>query len=83
MRTRLATLTAGIVFGEAALLSGAPRSADVVALTPARCIVVDVAIVAHVRQAQPELAYHLMAAIAGQLASNLLMANVALRSTGE
>ena len=83
VRTRLATLTAGIVFGEAALLSGAPRSADVVALTPARCIVVDVAIVAHVRQAQPELAYHLMAAIAGQLASNLLMANVALRSTGE
>ena len=83
VRARLATLTAGTLFGEAALLGGGPRSADVVALTPVRCVGLDLATMARLRHDQPELAYRLMAAIAGQMASNLRMANVALRSAAE
>ena len=77
-QSRLATLTAGTIFGEMALVSGAPRSADVLALTPVRCIGLDIVTIERYRRTEPEVAYLLMAAIASQLASNLLMANVAL-----
>ena len=83
IRARLATLTAGTLFGEMALLSGAPRSADVVAITNVRCLGVEAASMVQFRRNHPELAYYLMAAIAGQLASNLLTANVALKSDEE
>ncbi len=79
-RVRLASLTVGTLFGEMALLSDAPRSADVVAATEVSCLVVKASSIAQFRRTHPELAYHLMAAIAGQLASNLLTANVALKS---
>ena len=83
IRARLATLTAGTLFGEMALLSGAVRSADVVAVTDVTCLGVDAASIAQFRRSSPEVAYYLMMAIAGQLASNLLMANVALTSAEE
>jgi sulfate permease, SulP family len=82
-RTRVATLTGGTLFGEMALLSGAPRSADVIARTAVRCLSVETATIALLRRTQPELAYCLLAAIAGQLERNLRMANIALRSFEE
>ena len=74
-RTRLATLMPGTMLGEMALLSGAPRSADAVARTQVRCLVIETAAVDQIRQDHPDAAYALMRAVATHLARNLRLAN--------
>jgi MFS superfamily sulfate permease-like transporter/CRP-like cAMP-binding protein len=74
-RTRLATLMPGTMFGEMALLSGAPRSADAVAHTRVRCLVIENATVEEIQREQPEAAYAIMRAVARHLARNLRLAN--------
>jgi MFS superfamily sulfate permease-like transporter/CRP-like cAMP-binding protein len=75
-RTRLCTITAGTLVGEMALLSGAPRSADVVARTPAICLRFDASTFAVLRRDQPDAAYDLLKCIALQIDRNLRLANM-------
>ena len=82
-RMRVATFTAGTLVGEMALISGAPRSADVVARTPARCLRLDLDVLAQLRTDDPEAAWHLLRAIAGQIERNLRMVNAAIISYEE
>jgi glutaminase len=53
---RLATLSAGMSFGEAALLHGGTRTADVTADTDVECLVLDTAAFAQLEAGQPRLA---------------------------
>ncbi|MSP00317.1 MAG: cyclic nucleotide-binding domain-containing protein [Acetobacteraceae bacterium] len=80
LRTRLTTITAGTLVGEMALLSGAPRSADVVARTAAVCLRFDAETVAVLRRDRPEVAYHLLTCIALQIDRNLRLANMTIAS---
>jgi SulP family sulfate permease len=82
-RARVATFTAGTLVGEMALVSGAPRSADVVARTPARCLRLELDVLAQMRTDDPEAAWHLLRAIAGQIERNLRMVNAAIISYEE
>ena len=78
---RLATLTGGTLFGEMALLSGAPRSADLMARTAMDCLYLGTAVLERMRNSEPQLAYAVMLAIARQLERNLRMANLAVLGT--
>ena len=80
---RVATFTPGTLVGEMALLSGAPRSADVVARTPARCLRLDLDALAQLRHDDPDAAWHFLRAIAGQMERNLRMVNAAIISYEE
>ena len=82
-RMRVATFTAGTLVGEMALISGAPRSADVVARTPAQCLRLELDALALLRRDDPDAAWHLMTAIAGQIERNLRMVNAAIISYEE
>ena len=57
---RLATLSAGMVFGEAALLEGGQRSADVRADTPVACAVLPLAALRQAEAERPALALQLL-----------------------
>jgi SulP family sulfate permease len=82
-RTRVATFTAGTLVGEMALVSGAPRSADVVARTPARCLCLELEALKQLRLDDPEAAWQLLRVIAGQIERNLRMVNAAIISYEE
>jgi len=75
---KLATFSPGTIFGEMALLTGAPRSADVIAAAPLRCLRLDLPAVDAMRQSDPDAAFALMKAIALQLERNLRWANLTL-----
>jgi SulP family sulfate permease len=77
---RLARLTGARLFGEMALVSGAQRSAEIVARTKVRCLSLGADAYARLRRDAPDLACHLMTAIAAQAARNLRVANAALLS---
>ena len=83
LRTRLATLAPGALVGEMALLSGQPRSADVMARTAVDCLRFEVATMERLRREQPELAYHLLAGISLQVQQNLRQANMTISSLEE
>jgi SulP family sulfate permease len=83
LRTRLATLTPGALAGEMALLSGQPRSADVLARTAVDCLRFEVATMERLRREAPELAYHLLAGISLQVQQNLRQANITIGSLEE
>ena len=83
LRTRLATLTPGALAGEMALLSGQPRSADVLARTAVDCLRFEVATMERLRREAPELAYHLLAGISLQVQQNLRQANMTIGSLEE
>jgi CRP-like cAMP-binding protein len=83
LRTRLATLTPGALAGEMALLSGQPRSADVLARTAVDCLRFEVATMDRLRQEAPDLAYHLLAGISLQVQQNLRQANMTIGSLEE
>ncbi len=83
LRTRLATLAAGSLVGEMALVSGQPRSADVVARTAVQCLRFEVATMELLRQEQPELAYHLLAGVCLQVQQNLRQANMTISGLEE
>ncbi|UPY38854.1 SulP family inorganic anion transporter [Sediminicoccus sp. KRV36] len=73
--TRLAVLSAGVIFGESALLGARLRSADVMARTEVRCLRLGVAQAEALRIAAPEAAWALMAAVARQLSAHVAAAN--------
>lgn len=78
VRTRLATLAPGALVGEMALLSGAPRSADVTTRGAVTCLRLDHAAIAALRLDAPDAAYALLAAIARAIEQNLRLANAAI-----
>lgn len=80
LRTRLTTITAGTLVGEMALLSGAPRSADVISRTSAVCLRFDADMVAALRRERPEVAYQLLMSITLQIDRNLRLANLTIAS---
>jgi glutaminase len=72
--TRLATLTAGMVFGEMALLD-VRRSADVVVESPVSCIEVPIEQFNRFREAHPRIGERIMRNLALLLAQRLIVAN--------
>ena len=80
LRVRLATLAPGALVGEMALLSGQPRSADVVARQAAECLRFEVATMDRLRREQPDLAYQLLLGITMQIQQNLRQANVTINN---
>ncbi len=77
---RVATITPGAIFGEMAVLTGAPRSADILARTPLACLALDAAALARLEREDPPAAAALLRAIARQIDSNLRMANTTIAS---
>ena len=74
---RLSTLSTGMTFGEIAMVSRAPRSADVRADTPTECFALDVAEFDRLGEKHPEIKLVLL--------ENLLrpLTRTAARLTGE
>jgi MFS superfamily sulfate permease-like transporter len=72
---RVASLAPGAIFGEMAVLTGARRSADVIARTALDCLRLDAADLARLEEEEPRAAAALLRAIARQLDSNLRLAN--------
>lgn len=81
--TRLATLAPGTLFGEMALLSNAPRSADLIAHGAVRCLRLGPDGLAVLRVESPDSAWFLLKAIALQIELNLRLANAAIASYEE
>jgi glutaminase len=73
--TRVDIFTAGMCFGEMAFLDNSPRSADVIALEPVECRVLDHALFAALEQERPQLKIALLMALARQVCANLRHAN--------
>ncbi len=73
--TRLAVLVPGVLFGEAALLGDARRSADAAARSQVRCLRLAAADASALRHEAPDAAWTLLEAITRQLAANLGAAN--------
>ena len=65
--TVLATFGPGEFFGEIAVLDGRPRSADVVAATPLRCLTVSREILREALEGAPEAAWAMLRILAGRL----------------
>jgi flavin reductase (DIM6/NTAB) family NADH-FMN oxidoreductase RutF len=63
----VASLAAGELFGEVAVLDGRPRSADVLADGPARCLAVPREAVREAIAAEPEVAWNLLGVLASRL----------------
>lgn len=72
---RLEVLTAGMSFGEMAIIDHAPRSADVIALEPVICRVIDIALFNQLDTERPDLKIRLLNGITRRLSSNLRRAN--------
>ena len=76
--TRLAVLAPGVIFGESALLGDARRTADVTARERVRCLRIGRDMVMALRREEPDLAWHLMAAVARQLNGHVIATNAAI-----
>lgn len=76
-------LMPGALFGEMALISGAPRSADVVAHGAVRCLRLGTAAIDQLRVDNPDAAYALLAGMARQVERNLRLANMAMAALEE
>jgi glutaminase len=70
-RYRVATIEAGNMFGELALLEGGRRTADVVAATDVECLVLTDEALAILSEQSPQLASHLVFSVARSLAERL------------
>ncbi len=77
---RLASIDAGNVFGELALLGGPPRTADVVAATPVTVLELKAADFASLSPGHPEIHAKLVIAVARSLSERLRRANAAIRT---
>ena len=64
---QVASLAAGDLFGEVAVLDGRPRSADVVADGPTRCLAVPREALREAVEAEPEVAWNLLGVLAARL----------------
>ena len=80
---RVATLAPGTMFGEMAMLSDAPRSADLVTAGPVRCLRLDLADLEAMRAEHPDSAWYLLSAIALQMDRNLRLTNAAIATYEE
>jgi flavin reductase (DIM6/NTAB) family NADH-FMN oxidoreductase RutF len=63
----LATFGAGDVVGEVAVLDGRPRSADIVAAGPVRCLAVPREVLRAAIEAEPQVAWELLGVMASRL----------------
>jgi glutaminase len=72
---RLEVLTAGMSFGEMAIIDRAPRSADVIALEPVTCRVLDIELFNQLDTGRPDLKIGILNGITRRLSSNLRRAN--------
>ncbi len=72
---RIATLGAGMYFGEMALLGQTTRSATVFATTDVRCRVIDAAVIERIADQAPVLKIRLLENLARELANKLRGAN--------
>ena len=72
---RLEVLTAGMSFGEMAIIDHVTRSADVIALEPVICRVIDIALFNQLDTDRPDLKIKLLNGITRRLSSNLRRAN--------
>ena len=63
----LATFGPGEFFGEIAVLDGRPRSADVVAATPLRCLTVSREVLREALEGEPKAAWAMLQILAGRL----------------
>ena len=72
---RIDVFTAGMSFGEMAFVDGSPRSADVVALEPVLCRILDQATFESLDTTHPQLKIGLLRQITRQLSVNLRRIN--------
>jgi glutaminase len=75
-RQRLDVLSPGMTFGEMAFIDGANRSADVIALEPSECLVLDRQWFDNLDQSNPALKIKLFQHLARQLSNRLRQANL-------
>jgi glutaminase len=73
---RLDVFSAGMCFGELAFLDGSPRSADIVAVTPVTCRVINRGFFDEMGERQPLLKAKILNEIAVQLCERLRQANI-------
>jgi len=73
--SRVDVFGAGMSFGEMAFLDNSPRSADVIALEPVECRVLDHALFTALEQERPQLKFVLLTALARQVCANLRQTN--------
>jgi glutaminase len=73
---RVDVFTAGMSFGEMAFLDSAPRSADVVALGPVECRVLDHGLFTALEHDRPQLKIALLMALARMVSANLRRTNI-------
>jgi flavin reductase (DIM6/NTAB) family NADH-FMN oxidoreductase RutF len=64
---QVTTLVAGDFFGEVSVLDGGPRTAAVVASTPARCVTVSGETLRQTLRAQPDVAWAMLQVVASRL----------------
>jgi len=79
-RARLATLSAGMVFGEMAILGEPVRSASVIADSEAECYVLSLDDLAQLEESDPPLRATLYENLARKLAANLRRANAEVQA---
>jgi len=77
-KLRLQTMSAGAVFGEMAVIAPAPRSANVIAVEPARCYRLSVTDFARLKAERSPLAFALIANVAHVFADRLRATNTLL-----
>lgn len=70
-RKRLSTLPAGMVFGEMALIERAPRSADVIALTPVTCYALPITAFDGLQDSNPALQRRLLTNLLNHVSGTL------------
>jgi glutaminase len=77
---RIEVFTAGMTFGEMALVDGAPRSADVIALEPVSCRVLELQVFEAFDERDPKLKIGLLQQITRQLSASLRRRNAEVQA---
>lgn len=72
---RLLTITPGSIFGEMAILDGAPRAADIVVVEPTTCYFLTIAALNSLKKHHPKLAMQLYIILARLISHRLRTAN--------
>jgi CRP-like cAMP-binding protein len=77
---RIEVFAAGMTFGEMALVDGAPRSADVIALEPVSCRVLELQVFEAFDERDPKLKIGLLQQITRQLSASLRRRNAEVQA---
>jgi CRP-like cAMP-binding protein len=77
---RIEVFAAGMTFGEMALVDGAPRSADVIALEPVSCRVLELRTFEEFDERDPKLKIGLLQQITRQLSASLRRRNAEVQA---